>query len=104
MISLMNVSTTAEFDQWYLDQEARIRTLIDARITKIKEHNHLGKWRYLGSGLAELKWENGTRVYFAKIAVLEILLIWGGFKNAQKKDIKKAKNILQRYAYTSIKT
>lgn len=94
----MQVSSTSEFDEWFLEQELRIRAVVDIRVARIEEHNHLGNWRYLGANLAELKWKSGIRVYFVRIGDEEILLLLGGFKNAQKKDIAKAKKIFQRYA------
>lgn len=93
----MEVSSTSEFDKWFEFQEVRIRTIIDERVSRIEEFNHFGSWRPLGNRIAELKWKRGIRVYFSRIATKHILLIWGGFKNGQKKDIKKAKEILERY-------
>jgi len=50
-----------------------------------------------------LKWENGKRVYFAKTEPVIILLLNGGLKNAQKKDIQKARILLERYANSELK-
>ena len=62
---------------------------MDARIARIEENNHLGDWKYIGDGLAELRWKNGRRVYFTKLKDKIILLLIGGYKNAQKKTLKK---------------
>ena len=94
----MKVITTLDFDRWYETCGVKEKALIDVRISKVEEFDYFGKWKYLGDGLSELKWKIGLRVYFAKVGQKIILLINGGKKNAQKKDIKKAKRILQRYA------
>ena len=54
--------------------------------------------RIITSQVAELKWKNGIRVYFFKEDDETIFLLLGGLKNAQKKDIKKAKLLFQKYA------
>lgn len=56
-------------------------------------------WRCqsLGHGLAELRWNNGWRVYFVREKAAIILLLNGGNKNAQKKDIEKARILIQKY-------
>jgi len=94
----MEVLTTEDFDQWYQNQMNKDRVQIDARIARIEEFNHLGDWKYLDDGIAELRWKGGRRVYFSKVGNRILLLLNGGLKNAQKKDIKKARGILRRYA------
>ena len=94
----MEVLQTPEFDNWYEDCALRDRAQVDARIARIEAFEHFGDWKNLGDGLAELRWKNGRRVYFTKIGAKIILLLSGGLKNAQKKDIKKARQLLQRYA------
>lgn len=32
------------------------RAQIDARVSRIEENDYLGDWKYLGEGLAELRW------------------------------------------------
>lgn len=94
----MKVSSTRDFDNWYDKQTLREKAQIDARISRIEESEYFGDCKYLGEGLAELRWKNGRRVYFTKIDGTIILLLIGGLKNAQKKDIKKARLLIQRYA------
>ena len=70
----------------------------NARIARIEENNHLGDWKYISEGLAELRWKNGRRIYFAKLKGKIILLLIGGYKNVQKKNLKEARALLKRYA------
>ena len=94
----MKIVSTCEFNNWYKKQTVREKAQIDARIARIEEHEHLGDWKYIADGLAELRWKNGRRIYFAKLKDKIILLLIGGYKNEQKKDIKKAHTLLKRYA------
>ena len=94
----MKVLKTSEFGEWHEELHLRVRAQVDARIARIEKFDHFGNWKYLGDGLAELKWKSGLRVYFSRVGNKIILLVQGGTKHGQKKDIKKAKNILQKYA------
>lgn len=57
---------------------------------------HFGHAKQLAKNLAEIKFNNGSRIYFTlkedngKVVVL----LLGGNKNGQDKDIKKAKSFL----------
>ena len=94
----MKVVSTSEFNKWYKTAVLREKAQVDACIARIEEHDHLGDWKYIGAGLAELRWRNGRRVYFAKLKDQIILLLIGGYKNDQKKNIKEARTLLKRYA------
>lgn len=45
-----------------------------------------------------MMWASGWRVYFTKEKSSVILLLSGGNKNAQKKDIQRARILIQKYA------
>lgn len=45
----------------------------------------------------ELKWKNGRRVYYTTVYQYKILLLLGGNKNGQDRDIQTAKKIYARY-------
>ena len=74
IIKIVEVLTTKEFDEWYESLEYGNKVQLDARITKIKESGHLGDWKYLDNGIAELRWKNGRRVYFAKVGKKNYLI------------------------------
>src|SRR5215471_19902942 len=60
----------------------------------------LRRCSYLGDGLAELRWKSGMRLYFSRITDRQgtaVLLILGGTKHGQEKDITKARVLLRRY-------
>ena len=77
---------------------------MSARIARIEAHDHLGDWKYIANGLAELRWKNGRRVYFAKLKDRIILLLAGGYKNEQKKDIKKPISSLESMPSLKVKS
>lgn len=99
---LIRIDRTPEFNEWFEDLNLKDQLQIDSRIQRIRDHGHFGDTKNLGDGLAELRWKNGRRVYFVKTGSVIILLLNGGLKNAQKKDIQKARILLQRYANSSI--
>jgi putative addiction module killer protein len=93
----MIAERTEEFQEWFDKLSEKDQAQVAARIYNIEKHNHFGDAKYLDHGLAELRWENGRRVYFVKTDKDNLLLLTGGLKNAQNKDIKKARLLLSKY-------
>ncbi len=93
----IHVKCTPDFGEWFEGLYLKYQLQIDSRIQRIRDHSHFGDTKNLGHGLAELRWKNGQRIYFCRIDKLVILLLNGGFKNAQKKDIQKAQILFERY-------
>lgn len=71
-----------------------IKGLVRARFSRIEVSAHFGTVKPVGDGVSELKWKNGTRVYFAYLERKKIIILLGGTKNGQEKDIKKAKSLI----------
>lgn len=73
---------------------ARIR----ARLTRVRAGN-FGQVRALGDGVAELKIDHGPgyRVYYGMAGKTIVLLLIGGDKSTQKRDIKTAKDYWRDY-------
>lgn len=94
---LIETFKTAEYRRW----EDRLHDVavaaIDARIKNL-QHGKKGDWRAVGDGVCELRFLQtgpGWRVYFheTNLGTL-ILLLLGGDKSSQQRDIDKAKKIL----------
>jgi putative addiction module killer protein len=71
-----------------------------ARLERIEEYGHFGITNFLGDSLAELKWKNGTRVYFIILRPRKdktILVLLGGNKNSQVSDIRRARKLIIKY-------
>lgn len=88
---------TEEFTDWFNQQTSKQQVQIEKRLFNIETEGHFGESKYLEEGLWELKWENGRRLYYAYIQEEQILLLLGGNKNGQNKDINYAKKILRTY-------
>lgn len=81
------------FNQWLTrikdkTTQARVRRRLDRLAL-----GHLGDAKSLGDGISELRLQfgSGYRIYFGEINNAIILLLCGGDKNSQTKDIQKAK-------------
>jgi putative addiction module killer protein len=92
-----SIKQTDEFHAWFEKQELTIQRRITARMDMIQETGNLGNVRYLGDKLMEFKWVNGLRIYFTFRGSEIIILLNGGMKNAQKKDIEKARRLCKKY-------
>lgn len=93
----MRVKRTPEFKKWFSRQTEKAKAQIDARLKNIELFWYFGEHKQLGNNLLELKWKNGRRVYYTLILKKKLIIILlGGIKNAQKKDIQKARKILKR--------
>ena len=75
-----------------LDMKAKAR--VQARILRL-ETGHLGDHRSVGHGVWELRLDFGPgyRVYFGVDGKTLILLLMGGDKGSQKRDVAKAKKL-----------
>jgi putative addiction module killer protein len=74
---------------------------ISIRIARVRLGN-LGDYKSLGGGLYELRIDEGAgyRVYFVRpVKENIILLLIGGSKKTQTKDINKARQYLNDYVY-----
>lgn len=93
---MIQVKESDKYLEWLQSLTNKEQAKVKARISRIENDEHFGVVRNLGEGLAELKWTNGWRVYFTSIGRKKILLINGGHKNEQEKDIKKARIYIRR--------
>lgn len=91
------LSKTHEYDKWIKAQSALEKVHIALRLSRIEADGHFGIHKYLENNIWELKWGNGRRIYYAHILEKNILLLLGGNKNGQDKDILRAKKIFKKY-------
>lgn len=93
------IEKTAEFDKWIRklkDLKARAKILF--RIQKLETDEHFGDCKTVGVGIQEMRinFAKGYRVYFKEKDGRIILLLIGGDKSSQQKDIGKAKDIWKK--------
>ena len=93
------IEKTDEFDKWLRKlKNLRAKAKIMFRIQKIENDEHFGNCEPVGNGIRELKidYAKGYRVYFKELNGRIIILIIGGDKSTQQRDIERAKEILKR--------
>ncbi len=96
---MYNIEKTTEFDKWLRKlKDLRAKAKILFRIQKIETDEHFGDCEPVGDGIRELKinYAGGYRVYFKESAGKIIILLIGGDKSSQRKDVEKAKEIYNR--------
>ena len=86
---------TDEFDRWLAklrDTRAKARIIIRIRSA---ERGNFGDCEPVGAGVSEMRihFGPGYRVYFTRASKFVYLLLCGGTKRGQNKDIVKARNL-----------
>jgi len=89
---VIEVRQTATFANWFVglqDRQARARILV--RIRRLSLGNP-GDVRAVGTGVSELRinWGPGYRVYFTARGEVLVILLAGGDKRTQARDIRAA--------------
>ena len=90
------IEKTSEFDRWLRKlKDLRTKAKILIRIQKFEQDEHFGECESVGDGIKELKinYAKGYRVYFKEKDEKIIILLIGGDKSSQQRDIEKAKEI-----------
>jgi putative addiction module killer protein len=91
------VYETDEYADWLKIQTLKSQRQILGRILSIEEDGHFGHHKYLKNiDLWELKFNDGRRIYYVIIPASKMILLFGGNKNGQDKDIKQASKILRK--------
>jgi putative addiction module killer protein len=93
----LSVQQTQEFVDWLdglKDQRAQLR--IVARL-RLAEAGNLGDWKTIEGALSEMRINVGAgyRLYFTRKANVLIVMLAGGDKSSQARDITRAKRILK---------
>jgi putative addiction module killer protein len=90
---MLSVRPLPEFSLW-IDglKDETVRGAIAARIKRMQQ-GLMGDVESVGSGVSELRIHLGAgwRIYFVQRGTQLIVLLAGGSKRTQKKDIKRAK-------------
>ncbi len=86
------VRRTREFERWLealRDPIARVK--ITARVERVEDGNY-GDWAPVGSGVRELRihYGPGYRVYFIERGPVVVVVLAGGDKGSQHRDIRRA--------------
>lgn len=97
---MIEIFETDEFTKWLRklkDVQAKMR--INIRIGRIASTGLLGDVKFIDEGVSELKIDYGPgyRIYFAYRGDRVLLLLIGGDKSTQTRDIAKAKQLNREY-------
>jgi len=89
------IKETEPFAEWFEGlHDLKIKMRIAARINRARAGN-FGEYKVLDDGVCEMKMDFGPgyRIYYAQEGLRVYLLLIGGDKSSQKKDIAKAKEM-----------
>ena len=95
---MLEIRTTAAFDKWFTNlKDRRAMARIQVRIDRM-ELGHFGDVSPVGDGVSEMRIFCGPvyRVYFVQRQTEVIILLNGGDKDSQPKDIARAKEIARQ--------
>ena len=92
------ILTTAKFDKWFKglkDKKTRFR--IESRINQVSKGN-FGDTKAIDANISELRFffAGGIRIYYTLQGSEIVLLINGGDKSSQSKDIATAKALFEQ--------
>jgi len=94
---MFTIRQTDEFERWLASlRDKRAKQKIATRLQRLK-FGHFGDAEPVGGGLSELRIHEGQgyRVYFRQNGHEIILLLCGGNKKTQQRDISRAHEIMK---------
>jgi putative addiction module killer protein len=92
---MVEFKQTESFRKWRVRiKDVRMRALIASRLDRLA-FGHAGDVKPVGEGVSELRIDHGPgyRIYFQKKGETILILLCGGDKSTQAKDIQTAKRL-----------
>jgi putative addiction module killer protein len=95
-ISYFKLNNRTPFLDWISGIDAQNKARVLKALERLREGN-FSSCKYLGGGLVEMRlfFASGYRVYFTEMDGTIIIILTGGDKKTQKKDIEKARKYLE---------
>ena len=89
---------SSPFADWFDELNVQVALKVNTYLTRIGSGN-LSSVKSVGSGVHECRidWGPGYRVYLGKDGEKLVILLGGGTKKRQQKDIDQAKELWQEY-------
>ncbi len=97
---MLELKQTDAFRKWRTRlKDQRARAVIASRLDRLA-YGHVGDAEPVGEGVSELRIHHGPgyRVYFQRRGSTIIVLLCGGDKSSQAKDIKAAKRLAKEWS------
>jgi putative addiction module killer protein len=88
------------FDEWFDSiHDKRMQAAVDARLARVRAGN-FGDCKSVGGGVFELRisFGPGLRVYYGLHGQEIVVLLGGGDKRSQQRDIRRAQQLWQQFA------
>ena len=94
----LHADDSSPFADWFNELDAQAALKVNTHLTRIGNGN-LSNVKSVGSGVHEcvIDWGPGYRIYLGKDGDKLIILLGGGTKKRQQKDIDQAKLLWQTY-------
>jgi putative addiction module killer protein len=96
---MLELKQTEQFQKWRTRlKDERTRAMIASRLDRLA-YGHSGDAAPVGEGISELRihYGPGYRIYFHQQGNTAVILLCGGNKSTQTKDIKAAKRLLDEW-------
>jgi len=97
--AMFTLIASSRFEKWFGGlRDHRASARIRQRLARL-EQGHAGDAKPVGDGISELRIDYGPgyRVYFMRRGPVVILLLCGGHKASQPRDIEEAKRIAREW-------
>jgi len=95
---MIKIEITEIYEKWFNKlKDLKAKDIINIRLRRIEITGNFGDHKNIGDGLYEVRvhYGAGYRLYFCNRGVQWILILCGGNKSSQVKDIKKAREIIK---------
>jgi putative addiction module killer protein len=89
--------STSPFGDWFTSLDSSAAAKVQVAVARMEQGNLSNVQWFSGIGEYRIDWGQGFRIYLAKDGVRIILLLGGGTKKRQQKDIDQAVQHWQNY-------
>jgi putative addiction module killer protein len=100
LVSYETPSNKVPFDEWIKNlKDRKGQELILARLRRFAVTGHPGDHKSIGRGVYELRihYGPGYRIYYGEDGMMVVLLLCGGDKSSQRRDIQRAEEYWKDY-------
>jgi putative addiction module killer protein len=98
IVEYLDQSDNSPFADWFESLDAQAAAKVTVALTRI-EGGNTSNVKGIGSGLAEyrINWGAGYRIYFGQDGKTLVILLAGGTKRRQQRDIERAQQCWADY-------